>query len=151
MRHGRVVQVDLRHRHLHLRRRHPGWPNPATGSHPADPAARLALRRTIWDAVEMAMTYGPAVVETMQTVLERQQATGTQPKLVSGSRNGAQGTWFIPSRRDHPPAHSEPHALINKWGDTCMAIGFGRLVDFEGAWFAGQAAPGVWTTGIGGA
>ena len=28
----------------------------------ADPSARLALRRTIWDAVEMAMTYGPAVV-----------------------------------------------------------------------------------------
>ena len=93
-------------------------------------------------------TYGPAVVETRKQVEQRQAKLGPGSASLRGARNGAPGSWVIPSRRAHPRPHSGSHSVSNNWGDTRMGIGFGRLVDLEGAWFAGQGAQGAWTKGV---
>jgi hypothetical protein len=90
-------------------------------------------------------TYGPSVVESMATVLARDQYL---PRPYPKGLRVEHGEWVVPSRRATSFPHSPPHNVINKWGDTRMGIGFSKPVDVEGAWFAGQAAEGAWTTGV---
>jgi hypothetical protein len=88
------------------------------------------------------------VVETLEQMMERERlrpgATGGNRK----ARKGAQGMWVIPSRGATDRPHSGEKYATNKWGDTSMGIAFGRSVDLDGAWFAGQSSSGAWTNGI---
>lgn len=92
--------------------------------------------------------FGPSVIEDMAAVMQRQlelgDRNGPNPKL----RNGAQGEWEVPSRRFAVGAHSGAKYISNRWGDTRMGVGFGRVVDVDGAWFAGHGTRGVWPSGI---
>jgi len=94
-----------------------------------------------------ASSYGPGYVESMQAAIERDRLA---PAPVNGKdrQPGQHGIWIVPSRGATCIAHSGEHYATNKWGDTCLGIGFTTLVDVHGAWFAGQAAEGVWTTGL---
>ena len=91
---------------------------------------------------------GPVVIEDMAAVVARQAeqgyANGPNPK----ARNGAQGEWEVPGMRWNQRPHSGVKHAINRWGDTRMAIGFGREVDLVGAWIAGQGTFGSWTDGL---
>ena len=90
--------------------------------------------------------YGPSFVESMETAIQRDLLA---PALMdSKDRQGRHGVWTIPSRRATTFSQSGEHYAINKWGDTRMGIGFPGLVDVHGAFFAGQADQGVWTSGV---
>ncbi|MDH4147345.1 MAG: hypothetical protein OEY23_19485, partial [Acidimicrobiia bacterium] len=56
--------------------------------------------------------------------------------------------WEVPDQRWTRGAHSGAHALMNRWGDTNLGLGFPEPVDLEGAWIAGQGTVGSWTTGV---
>jgi len=90
--------------------------------------------------------YGPSVIESMEAALDRDRLA--PPPENSKERQGRNGVWMVPSRGATTFPHSGEHNAVNKWGDTRMGIGFGRLVDVHGAYFAGQAGEGVWTTAI---
>ena len=88
-------------------------------------------------------------VETWDQVLARHAEQGdiaSNPK----ARNGAQGTWVVPSERStFERATSGDRYVTNKWGDTLMGISFDGVVDVDGASFGGQGAgPGVWAAGV---
>ena len=91
---------------------------------------------------------GPGVIETMEEVLERERRAPYGPPHNHKARNGAQGTWAVPSRRGSLHAHSGEHYAFNQWGDTRMGISFGRTVDFAGAQLAGQGAQPLWARGL---
>ena len=77
---------------------------------------------------------GPVWTETYEESMAR---AARMPKVDFDrrQRNGSQGYWEVPSR-DHPDVpRSGEHYVVNKWGDARMGIGFGRIVDVEGAWF----------------
>jgi len=93
-------------------------------------------------------TIPAGVVESMDAVIERERANPTPTGISHRARNGAQGSWVVPSRKSTGLAHSGEHYATNKWGDTRMGIGFGEPVNLEGAWIAGQYAQPVWTSGI---
>ncbi len=93
-------------------------------------------------------THGPGIVETMQDVLARERAHLHDGTVDPKARNGRQGVWVVPSMRATYHPKSGEHNLVNKWGDTRMGIRFPRVVDFRGAYFAGQAGSGVWARGI---
>ena len=88
---------------------------------------------------------GPSVVEDMEDVIARAQSS---PPQRSGEGKPEPGTWVVPSIRGTYYPHSGTHNLVNKWGDTCMGIDFPEPVDVCGAYFAGQAGEGAWTTGV---
>jgi hypothetical protein len=85
------------------------------------------------------------IVESMEVVIERDRVT---PRTLPDERNGAHGTWVVPSRNAVTFPHSGVKNIVNKWGDTRMGIRFPQLVDVQGAYLAGQAAAGAWTTGV---
>ncbi|HNQ23015.1 MAG TPA: hypothetical protein PKK06_07970 [Phycisphaerae bacterium] len=90
--------------------------------------------------------YGPAVIESMEDVIERDRSappTGETKEAVA-----RQGAWVVPSRRATGITCSPPHHLVNKWGDTSMGIGFPRPVNVRGAFFNAAADTGAATTGI---
>ncbi len=101
-----------------------------------------------------AALIGPAQVttegvETWDDVIARIAVAGdvvTNPK----ARNGAQGSWVVPSDRStYERASSGERYVTNKWGDTRMGISFDGVVTFEGASFGGQGAgAGVWAAGV---
>ncbi|MGD8453424.1 MAG: hypothetical protein PVJ57_16550 [Phycisphaerae bacterium] len=90
--------------------------------------------------------FGRSYVESMQAAVDRDRLMPIPEN--NRARNGRHGEWVVPSRGATTFPHSGSHNVINKWGDTHMGIGFPQLVDVQGAYFAGQAGPGVWTTGI---
>ena len=91
--------------------------------------------------------FGPGVVEEWEDAVLRDQAA--PPRPPRGLRKpGEQGEWVVPSLRDTFYPNSGKHYVMNKWGDTRLGIGFPELVDVHGAFFAGQAAKGAWTTGV---
>ena len=92
------------------------------------------------------VNYGRSYVESMETVLERARTAPPQPD--SKTHQGQQGEWVIPSRGAISHPCSGTFHAINKWGDTCMGIGFPDLVNVEGAFFAAHGDHGVRTTGI---
>ena len=93
-------------------------------------------------------TYGPSVVESMEEVIARDAQRPAQWFVDPKGRNGQPGTWVIPSRRSTTAPHSGNHHVVNKWGDTRMGITFPEVVDVNGAFFAGQAGEGAWTTRV---
>jgi hypothetical protein len=90
--------------------------------------------------------YGPAAIEPMQAVVDRDRLAGpfTDPK----QHRGQAGEWVVPSRRATTAPRSGAHNVVNKWGDPRMGIGFPTVVDVQGAYFSGQAGAGAWTTGL---
>jgi len=95
-----------------------------------------------------AADYGPGVVEGWDIVTERDRNRPADWNANPRARNGAQGTWIVPSRGATYHPRSGVHYITNKWGDTSMGIAFGRPVDVDGVYAAGQAGPGAWTSGI---
>ncbi|MFT7487207.1 MAG: hypothetical protein ACI9F9_003066, partial [Candidatus Paceibacteria bacterium] len=99
------------------------------------------------EKLDPASAYGPGYVESMEVVMERERLNPS-PTTNFKVRNGAQGSWAVPSRRSSFHAHSGEHYIINRWGDTRMSIEFGESVDFEGSWISGHAAPTLWADGV---
>ncbi|MCH7545565.1 MAG: hypothetical protein IID30_04090 [Planctomycetes bacterium] len=91
---------------------------------------------------------GPSVIEHMDEVIVRDLAMRKQGPRRRGGRNGAQGTWVVPSRGGTYYPKSGRHYITNKWGDTSMGIGFPTPTDVHGVYVAGQAGAGVWTIGL---
>ena len=94
-----------------------------------------------------AWAFGPDVIEGMDVVLERERlrtAAVGRPK----ARNGAQGSWEIPSQRWTDTPHSGEHYAFAKWGDTRMGLDFGSPVTLEGAWVGGHGDSALWTNGL---
>ncbi len=94
---------------------------------------------------------GPAVVETMDVVLERQralEAAGAVP--TKGPRDpGEQGVWVVPSDGAIGQAASGTKYVANRWGDVSMGIGFPEPVTLVGASFVGQGGgERVWARGV---
>jgi hypothetical protein len=92
-------------------------------------------------------TYGASYIESMDAVMARHELA-PPPAISKGRQPGEQGVWKVPSRGASNEAHSGAHYVINTWGDTQMGIGFPQVVDVAGAYFAGQAEPGVWTPAL---
>jgi len=91
---------------------------------------------------------GPSWIETMDDVVRREAArTEPYPQDPKG-RNGAQGTWEVPSLRWTKFPHSGLHYAAAKWGDTRMGIGFGQVVDLDGVWISGHMDVKAWTPGV---
>lgn len=86
-------------------------------------------------------------VEAWDVVFER---AAKQPPTagIGRERNGAQGTWVVPSRGSAERPHSGTHFIANKWGDTHMGIGFAGPVDLAGAWIAGMGSIGSWSPAV---
>jgi len=93
-------------------------------------------------------SHGPSFIESMAEVMERQRALPEVPFFIHKERNGAHGTWEVPSRSGTFSPHSGEHYATNKWGDTSMGISFGAEVALEGAWIAAQGLEGAWSTGV---
>ena len=123
----------------------PGAPTPGAplldASEPEEPQAKHGER------LDPETAYGPAIIESMQAVMERERLQPSSTKNHK-ARNGAQGSWAVPSRRKTANPHSGEHYAINKWGDTRMSVEFGEPVYFGGAWISGQAAPVLWAAGV---
>lgn len=109
-------------------------------------AAPLAAEEVIQGERLDPSLYGPSYVESMQAAVARDALTLPPPE--SKERQGRNGDWVVPSRGATYSPHSGEHYAVNKWGDTRMGIGFGCLVHVDGAYLAGQAGHGAWTTGI---
>ncbi|MCE9595393.1 MAG: hypothetical protein K8S98_14495 [Planctomycetes bacterium] len=90
----------------------------------------------------------PGVIEDMSVVLERERAHAGEPVVNPKARHGGQGTWVVPAQRFAKFPHSGTRYAFNKWGDTRMGIGFKRVVDVDGAWFAGQGGEDAWAAGV---
>lgn len=95
-----------------------------------------------------ASAIGPGVVETMEEVLARDAAKAPQWHVEPQGRNGLNGVWLVPTRGAMTSPHSGDLHVINEWGDTSMGIRFPSVADVHGAYFAGQAGKGAWTTGV---
>jgi hypothetical protein len=91
-------------------------------------------------------SYGPSYIETMQDALERDRIA--PPPENSKERGNRGGDWVVPTLGATSWSLSGRHYVVNEWGDTRMGIGFSQPVDVHGAYFAGQADPAVWTTGV---
>ena len=88
--------------------------------------------------------YGESRVEGMDAVIARD----LQRRQMQRPDRVVHGEWVVPSRRGTCYPHSGDHYITNKWGDTSMGIGFDNPVNVHGAFVAGQAASGVWTSGL---
>ncbi|MBK8979454.1 MAG: hypothetical protein IPM29_26440 [Planctomycetes bacterium] len=86
-----------------------------------------------------ASALGRAWVETMADVLLRQQS---MPQSDSPQRvwNGEDGEWFVPPPSARTPAGSGSIAIVNRWGDPRIGVGFPAPTDVLGVWLAGQGA-----------
>ncbi len=88
--------------------------------------------------------YGEGVIESMAEVEARAAAaTPTSPPKKDTS-----GEWRIPTPRTTSYPKSGIHHVVNTWGDTRMAIGFGEVVDLQGAYFGGMHSRKIQTSGI---
>ena len=58
-------------------------------------------------------------------------------------RNGRQGEWRVPSRKDRSFPASGTKCLINRWGDTSMGIGLGRERDVAQVMIARHGGAGI--------
>jgi hypothetical protein len=76
---------------------------------------------------------GPVFTETWAEA-EARAARAPQTFHDHRQRNGSQGEWSVSSPRSKVQAHSGEYSVTNRWGDTRMGLGFGRIVDVEGAW-----------------
>ncbi len=87
-------------------------------------------------------TYGPAVIEDMRAVEDRDVLRRvfelTQPPAEPGPRLGA---WQVPPAPAARHAASGERYVMNKWGAARMAIGFPSRVDLHGAFVAGHGDP----------
>ncbi len=90
--------------------------------------------------------YGRGVIESMEDVAIRVAAEG--PVVSSTKQERSFGEWGIPTPRTTSYPSSGIHHVVNKWGDTKMGIGFGRVVDLDGAYFAGMHSPRIQTSGV---
>jgi hypothetical protein len=94
-------------------------------------------------------TYGPGIIETRRDIVGRLLSMPSPPDGDLGPASGtfAAGQWRVPGHRAtyFPRGHRN---VVNSWGDTSMGIGFPTRVFLEGAYFAGQAGEGVWTTAV---
>lgn len=115
----------------------PGQPNP-TGAVPDGDPDRMAVHgQTLGaDAVKDAR------IEHMDAVLERAK-TWVQPDGTSRLRNGAQGEWRVPSRKEDSWPASGSKCLMNRWGDTSMGIGLGAAVGVETVKIARHGNTGI--------
>lgn len=95
-----------------------------------------------------ASAFAPGVVETMEESLARDAARAPQWYAEPQGRNGLNGVWLVPTRGAMTSPHSGDRHVINQWGDTSMGIRLPAVADVHGAYFAGQAGEGVWTTGV---
>jgi hypothetical protein len=91
---------------------------------------------------------GPSVVESMDAAIERDRArrAGPPDRRVPGEVE--HGAWVIPPERAARHPHSGTRHAVNQHGDASMGIGFPRLVDVEGAWFARQMSAEVTARGV---
>ncbi len=87
------------------------------------------------------------VVETLAQIIERDRLAPA-PTNQGMRQPGETGSWIVPSLNVQSFPHSGKRNLLNKWGDTRMGIGFGRVVDFDGAYFAAQAVGGIHTPAV---
>ncbi len=110
-------------------------------------APELAAQETIYGEQLDPATYGPSYIERMEDAIDRDRLAPL-PANDKQRQPGEQGVWMVPNRGATTFPHSGQHYAVNKWGDTRMGIGFHRVVDVEGAFFAGQAARGAWTPGV---
>ncbi|NOT02018.1 MAG: hypothetical protein HOP29_15495 [Phycisphaerales bacterium] len=92
--------------------------------------------------------YGPGVIESWDEAAARQGAVSEAAAQNEKARNGAQGSWVVPSLGGTFYPRSGLHNAVNQWGDTRMGIGFPAPVDVQGAYFSGQSAKPVWTAGV---
>ncbi|MCH7704283.1 MAG: hypothetical protein IIB61_04150 [Planctomycetes bacterium] len=93
--------------------------------------------------------FGTSYVESMEAAVARDAVRrGAQRGEGDTEMQEVRGVWAIPSRRATFYPHSGIHYVTNKYGDTRMAIGFAGLVDVDGAFVAGQASEGVWTSAL---
>ncbi|MEC7232246.1 MAG: hypothetical protein VXW31_04850, partial [Planctomycetota bacterium] len=81
-------------------------------------------------------------IETMKAVLAR-AAEWVQPAENRRVRNGQQGEWRVPSRKDRSFPASGTKCLINRWGDTSMGIGLGRERDVAQVMIARHGGAGI--------
>jgi len=96
-----------------------------------------------------AGAFGPGRIVSMAELAAASALEPADTGPVRRKRNDAHGEWYVPSRkRLFHGAHSGDRYVINKWGDTRMAIGFGEPVDLAGAWFAGNSTRGAWAHGV---
>ncbi|MFQ5461117.1 MAG: hypothetical protein ACE5E5_00655 [Phycisphaerae bacterium] len=94
-----------------------------------------------------AAALGRGYIETMQAAIERDRKATIRSDANSNPRLRF-GEWTVPTRGGTSYPSSGAHNVVNKWGDTRMGIRFPEVVDVHGAYFAGQQAEGVWTTGL---
>lgn len=122
---------------------------PAPASPPAEALAEQLEDPQVMhgERLDPETAYGRGYVESMDTVMERERLNPS-PTKNHKLRDGAQGSWAVPSRRSSFHAHSGEHYVMNKWGDTRMRIEFGESVDFDGAWISGHAADTLWADGL---
>jgi hypothetical protein len=109
--------------------------------------AMLRAQDTISGERLAPTNYGPSYIESMADAIARDRLAPL-PENDKDRKPGEQGVWMVPSLGATTFPHSGPHNAVNKWGDTRLGIGFPRPVDVQGAYFAGQAASGAWTTGL---
>ncbi|MFH1746609.1 MAG: dockerin type I domain-containing protein [Planctomycetota bacterium] len=109
-------------------------------------SAQLVAEETVRGTQLDPAGYGVSYIESLQDAIDRNLLT----RLPEGPPDYQErhGIWVVPSRRATTAPHSGDHHVVNKWGDTRMGIGFPGKVHLHGAYFAGQADEGVWTTGI---
>ncbi|MFT7668749.1 MAG: hypothetical protein ACI8X5_001448 [Planctomycetota bacterium] len=113
------------------------------------PATEIAQKPEVMvgEKLNPLTAFGPAVIESMEIVLEREKANPSSTENQK-SRGDSQGSWAVPSMRSSFHAHSGEHYLINKWGDALMTIEFQAEVAFEGAWLSGHADNSLWAEGV---
>lgn len=81
--------------------------------------------------------------QAIERAKEYKQADGN-----ARGRNGSQGVWELPSPKYKLYAHSGQKAIINRWGDTSMGIGFGESVAVKELWIASQGGRGIWAEAV---
>ena len=92
--------------------------------------------------------HGPGRIESMAEVMARQDAMPIGPQPARRTRMGQPGVWRVPTRKSNYYPHSGQHYATVTWGDTEIGLGFGGLVDLDGAWIAGQGASPSWASGL---
>ena len=101
------------------------------------------------EALDLRLDRAEAVVETMAAVQAREAALGDRPFVVKRARPAdAHGYWEVPSPRHTAWPHSGDHYIDNRWGDLDMSLGFGELVNLEGAYIAAHGNEGNWAVGL---
>lgn len=110
------------------------------------PAERVLAQRAPGERLDTA-AFGRSVIESMDVVAARERA---RPDLAGNQRAGGDrsGAWVVPPRSAASGAHSGTRCVINRFGDTCIGIGFGAPVDVAGAWIAGAGAPEVFARAL---